>query len=441
VITTADTTWWRPASAAPQARPDAAQASRIAFAGLVAFTFILLLAPQSFIPALKVIRIALLAATVAILGHLLDATIRHKPIIPAIPEMGITLTLLAWAVLTMPFSYWPGGSVQLLTDSYLKAIIFFWLIGTLVTTMPRLRVFAWTLALCSVPLAGMAVQHYLSGDFLHTGVDSVTRIAGHYGLTGNPNDLALTLNLIIPIAGALLFTSRSALGRLLAASAILISVPAVILTFSRAGFLTLGAIVLASLIFLAKQRAPRTAAVIVVAMLAATPMIPSGYIDRLSTITDMEADATGSAQGRWADFELAGTVVAQNPILGVGMGQDMLALNEVRGRSTWRSVHNAFLQYAVDLGLPGLALFLWLLISSFRSARAVERRAAKDPASRDLTIYAAGVQIALLAFAVAACFHPIAYQFYFFCVAGMAVALMNACRDRLRQRAVPVSAS
>ena len=46
---------------------------------------------------------------------------------------------------------------------------------------------------------------------------------------------------------------------------------------------------------------------------------------------------------------------------------------------------------------------------------------------RDLSVLASGVQIALVAFAVAAFFHPIAYQFYFFCVAGLAVALRNAC--------------
>jgi len=78
-----------------------------------------------------------------------------------------------------------GGSVALLTDSYLKAIVFFWLIGTLVTSESRLRTFAWTLALCSMPLAAMAVQHYLAGDFLFTGVASVKRISGYYGLTGN----------------------------------------------------------------------------------------------------------------------------------------------------------------------------------------------------------------------------------------------------------------
>jgi len=423
-----DVNWWRPAPP-PTTVSVEGEASRVAFAGLLAFTVILLLAPQSFIPALKVVRIALVAATIAIVGHVIDATTRHRPIVPAISEIGITLALLTWTVLTIPFSYWPGGSVSLLTDSYLKAIVFFWLIGTLVTSEARLRTFAWTLALCSMPLAVMAVQHYLSGEFLHTGVASVKRISGYYGLSGNPNDLALTLNLIIPIAGALMFNARSGLGRLLAAAILLVAIPAVVITFSRAGFLTLGAIVLLSLVFLAKQHAPKAAGALVVAAIAAMPLMPAGYLDRLSTITDIDADQTGSAQGRWADFGVAATVIAQNPVLGVGMGQDILALNEARGRSTWRSVHNAYLEYAVDLGIPGLALFMWLLIASLRSARTVERRTMRRAGMRDLTIFAAGVQIALVAFAVAAFFHPIAYQFYFFCVAGLAVALERVSRS------------
>jgi len=427
--------WWR-APGAAVTRPAEGQGSRVAFAALVAFTMILLLAPQSFIPVLKTVRIALVAASVAILGHILDASIQRRPVVPAIPEVAITLALLGWAILTIPFSYWPGGSIILLTDQYLKAIVFFWLIGTLVTTRDRLRRFAWTLALCALPLAVMAVEHYRSGDFLYTGVASVKRISGYTGLSGNPNDLALTLNLIIPIAGALLFSTRNVIGRLAAAAILLTTIPAVILTFSRAGFLTLGAILLLTLVVLAKRRAPRTAAAVVVLSLMAMPMMPAGYVERLSTITDIEADATGSAQGRWTDFGVAASVAAQNPVLGVGMGQDILALNEARGRATWRSVHNAYLEYAVDLGLPGLALFVWLLIASFRSAWAVERRTLHEPRLRELSIFAAGVQIALVAFAVSAFFHPIAYQFYFFCVAGLAVAVKNACRDEARVRAV-----
>jgi hypothetical protein len=41
---------------------------------------------------------------------------------------------------------------------------------------------------------------------------------------------------------------------------------------------------------------------------------------------------------------------------------------------------------------------------------------------------ASGVTVSLVVFGVAAMFHPIAYQFYFFCVAGLAVALRNTCR-------------
>jgi hypothetical protein len=71
-----------------------------------------------------------------------------------------------------------------------------------------------------------------------------------------------------------------------------------------------------------------------------------------------------------------------------------------------------------------------------RSARAVERRAAGDPGMRDLANLAAGVQIALVGFFVAALFHPIAYQFYFFSVAGLAVALKNTCRAEIARARV-----
>ena len=107
----------------------------------------------------------------------------------------IAFALLIWAAITIPFSYWPSGSVALLSDQYLKAVIFFWLIATLVTTRQRLRTFAWALVLCSIPLALIGIQHFRSGEFLYTGVAGLKRIAGYSGLSGNPNDLALTLTL------------------------------------------------------------------------------------------------------------------------------------------------------------------------------------------------------------------------------------------------------
>lgn len=418
--------WWRPVESRPRSVSlPTLPTSALAFSSLVAFTVILLLSPQIWFPILGKLRIAFLAAGAAIGAHFVQRLTAQERATPFFPEIGIALVMVGWAVLTLPLSYWPGGSVATLTEHYLKAIAFFWLIATLVTTTWRFRVLAWALVLCSIPLAGTAIHNYLSGLFLSTGIPGLRRIYGYHGgsgIVGNPNDLALMLNLIIPIAGALILIARRSAGRWLAAAALLLSVVAVIVTFSRAGFLTLAATGVMFLWVLARHRAPGKAAGLLVAGLLVLPLLPAGYADRLSTITDVSADRTGSAEGRLKDLRTALGLVARNPIIGVGLGQDILAMNESRG-DDWTRVHNAFLQYAVDLGVPGFLLFLWLYAACFRSARAVERRAAREPPLRDLAHLASGVQVALVAFGVAACFHPIAYQFYFFAIAGLAVAL------------------
>jgi putative inorganic carbon (HCO3(-)) transporter len=429
-----EATWWRPltykqpsAGAAAVAAPSG---SSVAFWALVAFTVILLLSPQAWLPALKVVRIAFLAAGLAMAAHIADRTIRREAITPMSPEIGIVLTLVCWSLLTIPLSYWPGGSVRVLTDNYLKAVAFFWLLGIIITSTDRLRMMTWTLVLCSIVLAATGVYNYFSGEFLSTGVRGFYRIEGYVGgsgLTGNPNDLALMLNLIIPLAAALAFITRGP-ARLVAAGALLLAIGAVILTFSRAGFLGLGASFVMFLMVLVRRKSAGIAGGLLLLTLCVVPMLPAGYVDRLSTITNIQEDETGSAQGRWRDTKVAMEVVAMNPVIGVGIGQDVLAMNDERGRDTWRRVHNVYLQYGVDLGLPGLFLFAWLHWLCFRTARAVEKRASLQPAMRDLALLAAAVQVSLVAFLVEAMFHPIAYQFYFFTIGGLAVALRNIWR-------------
>lgn len=406
-------------------------ANTVAFRALVAFTAILLLSPQAWFPVLGQLRIAFVAAAIAIGAHLMDRLVRRDSAPPFNAEIGIALLLVAWAVITVPVSYWAGGSVEVLTSQYIKAVLFFWLVASLTTTERRLTAVAWTLVLCAIPLAATGLNNYLSGEVLSTGVPGLKRIYGYMGgsgLAANPNDLALVLNLIIPIAAATMISTRNFAARAVAASAMLISIAGVIVTFSRAGFLTLAATGVMLLAVLARRHSNGAAALLVAVALAVPVLVPDSYFDRLSTITDIEADQTGSAQGRWRDVVVSAGIVAQNPIVGAGIGNDMLALNRYRGRETFRSVHNAYLQYAVDLGLPGLLLFAWLHIRCFRMARRIERLAHHDDTLRPLGPLAAGIQVSLVTFFVAAMFHPIAYQFYFFTIGGLALALKNTAR-------------
>jgi hypothetical protein len=386
----------------------------------MAFTFILLLAPQSFFPVLGSLRIALLTAVVAICAYLFDRLVLRQPIMTVTREMWVTASLVGWAVLTVPLSYWPGGSTAFLLDMYFKTLAVFWLLANVVGTLPRLRRIAWGLSLMAVPLAGFAVKNYLSGAFIDGG--AVKRIVGYDApLTENPNDLALMLNLILPLTVALFLMSPRPAVRFLLLACIVLDVMGVIVTFSRAGFITLATILLMFMWRLLKRPERHWAMAALVVALISVPLFPSGYVDRLSTITDIDADPTGSSQARWNDTVAAVRFILENPIIGAGVGMNILALNEERG-ALWKAVHNAYLEYATELGIPGFVLFLMLLGGCMRSAIMVQRNSVRKPAFREFFYLAEGIQISLTGFAVAALFHPIAYQFYFYYIGGLAIA-------------------
>jgi len=151
------------------------------------------------------------------------------------------------------------------------------------------------------------------------------------------------------------------------------------------------------------------------AAVLALPLLPSSYFDRLSTITNVQADRTGSAQERIADMIIAGKTILANPIIGAGMGMNMLVMREARGG--WLGVHNVYLEHALDLGLIGLGIFLALVWSCLRAVKKIQR----ETSSLELFFLAQGLQISLIAYVTAAMFHPVSYQYYFYYIAGLAI--------------------
>jgi O-antigen ligase/polysaccharide polymerase Wzy-like membrane protein/uncharacterized protein DUF5935 len=436
------TEWWRPSSAVRADRAGIAAGpapdSAVPFAALLVFTFVMLLSPQTFLPVLGRLRIALLSGGVAIAAYCWDRFRRKQPFAPMTREMWMAAALLCWAVVTLPLSEWPGGSLNVLGDVFLKALIVFWLLRVTVTTLRRLRVVAWSLSLMVVPLAITFVRRFAADP-------TATRVYGTYGagLTWNPNDLALTLNLILPLTVALFLASRRPILRGVLAGFIALDVGAIVATFSRGGFLALATILVLYLGSLSRRREGKWVVAALLLALAATPLLPSGYLERLSTITNPQADQTGSAQERWRDTVTALGFVLSHPLAGAGLGMNILALNDLRG-AHWLQVHNAYLEYAMDLGWPGLGLFLLLLTGCIRTAARLRDRCADLPALRELFALADAIRIALIGFGVAALFHPVAYTFYFYYVAGLAVALSGVYAAETKHRLVaadPIKAS
>lgn len=437
--------WWRPqsraalpAAASSESSPDMVNVLRLPFWALIAFTLIMILAPQNYFPALQPLHLALVTGALASGAYLLSrfagtaGEIRHSSAIT------LAVLLFLWALALIPFSLWPGGSVSKIFGVFVKALIIFWLLGRVVNSVPRLRAVAWTLSLISIPLSLSAISAFSQGgmgniDLTH----GWERITGYRaGLTANPNDLALMINLMMPFTIGLMLSARRLPTRLLLGSMALLDVVAVGATYSRGGFLTLMTIIATYLWCLPGKARRRLLVAIICLGIVALPLIPSGYWSRLSTITDIHADQTDSAQERWTDMLKSVHIIAAHPVVGVGAGMDVLALNNARG-DTWRHVHNIYLEYGVDLGLPGLLLFLLLYYQVFKNARLARRLSSDRPEHETLYRLSESILVVLIAFGVSAFFHPVAYEFYFYYIAGLAVAvgsIATTIRQRTRER-------
>ena len=436
----ARTPWWRePAAVGPEPATGARGGlgmepdRRVGFAfwALMGFTFILLLAPQERFLVLAPLRIAMLAALLAIAAHVFSRLARGLPIVALTAPTKILLCLVGWALITAPFSSWPGGSVSFLLENFSKTVIVFILLANVVDSRGKLQRISWGLVLMSIPLAMTTIQNFMSGTSMQTG----DRVVGYSaGLTANPNDMALMLNLILPLCIALLLAASRAGTRLLLASIACLLAVAIVATFSRAGFLTLMVTGL-TYFWLYRNRAERVWIPVIAALaLLALPIVPSGYVERISTIVNIEDDSTHSAETRLNDMKAAARLTVANPLVGAGIGMNVLALNEVRGE-TWTAVHNVYLQYLVELGLPGLGLFLLLYVSCLRATGTV-LRALQANRSDGLFHIAEGLRVSLIAFAVAALFHPVAYHFYFYAFAALAIAAAAIHADEQPAQAV-----
>lgn len=408
--------WWRSDICI---RDDFSDDSNLSFKALLLFTFILMLAPQQMFPVLAPFRIAMLSIVLVATVHLGSRLSRGLPILNLTPGVVIALVLTAWAVVTIPFSVWPGGSLTFLLEKYFKTIIVFLLLASVINTAKKLTGMCWALVLIAAPLAFTAIKNLLSGVTMA----GSQRIIGYDApLAENPNDMALLLNLFLPLAIGLFLSAANGWQKLAMAALIILLVAGVIATFSRAGFLTLG-VTFISYLYLLRRRPERfLAPLILVVVIVALPVLPGDYVGRLSTITNVESDETGSAQIRLRDSVAAVKLIVESPFLGSGVGTNALAMNDARG-STWTEIHNVYLTFGVELGLPGLMLFLTLLFVAFGATRSMLIRTRERPELFRLFCLAEGLKVSLIAFSVAALFHPVAYHFYFYYIAGLAMAL------------------
>lgn len=341
---------------------------RLAFAGLFVFTMLLYLRPQEMFPelfgSLPLVRVVAISTLLAYFGAKLTAGER---LTVWTLELKLILFIALLGVAFIPVAVAPQDSIDVLLNTFFKIIVIFILMINLLDSLGRLRSLLNVSVICGAVLAGFALFSYLTGNFMVQGKVVTNRIAGLVqGMFGNPNDLALGLDLLLPLALALALTSHGGRRVFYFACAALLAI-GVVVTFSRGGFLGLVAVGGVLLWKLSRQHRALTLAGFLVATGFFLAAMPSGYSNRLTTIFSFEEDTTGSAQARRELLERAASVAANHLVIGVGMGNfHVYSIRE-------QVAHNSYLEISAELGVAGLIAYLILIFAPLRPLRRIER--------------------------------------------------------------------
>ena len=400
----------------------------LSFAGVFVFTAFVFFRPYELFPALSWLSssafwVALLTLAVFIPTQLgLEGHITARP-----REVNLALLLLLAGILSIPFSLEPARGINSFSD-FFKVVMIFIVMVNVIRSEKRLRKL-WVLVLiASCILSVGAIYDYRAGKLALQGV----RIQGVIGgLFDNPNDLALHLVTMIPLALAMMLSSRSPLTKAILLACVVVLLGGVVATFSRGGFLGL---ICASGVFLWKcARRSR----LLVGIVGTTCLVifivaaPGGYRTRLSTTGD------DSSLARFDDLKRSIFIAIRHPLTGVGMDNYILFSNANK------ATHNAYTQVASEMGIAALILYVMFIVTPLKRLRKIERSTYGVKANRSFYYLAIGLQASLAAYMVASFFASVAYLWYIYYLVAYSIGLRRiydaAIEKELAASSIPLT--
>lgn len=385
-----------------------------AYFGLVVFMFVYFARPEDWIPGLAVVPLAKIAGIMILLALVFSfGDIRwNMPLEIAFLSL---LVLQLW--LAAVFSpVWKGGAVHAMLD-FSKVLPLVIVIYGTVRSINRLRLilFVQAASFAIIAIISIVSQHTTGG-----------RLQGVSATFGNSNDLALLIDLSLPLCLALALTTRSYWKKFAWTVAMLAMIYAVFLTASRGGAIALLVTVLVCFWQLGVKN-HRLYVLLLVPVAVVVIWLDSGNAlrNRFEQTTFNNGHGTEASESSEQRKELliqSLAVTAQHPLFGIG-AQNFMIVSGV-----WHVTHNSYTQMSAEGGIPAFLLYvliLWRGVTNLREVRRYPRT------TNRIRIFAMALEASLAAYLVGSFFLSQAYQFFPYClVAYTSVLLLIVRRDR-----------
>lgn len=406
-----------------------------AAAGVLLYLFVAVGRLPELVPALAPLHLGKVALLLGLLGLLIGGGRPVMPVLSTGPGRLLAAFLLL-AVLSVGFSIWMSYSLGFVLSQLLSSALLFFLLVRTATGVRMLMLYASGLLVSGLLLALMMIR---AG-----GAERVAIVSSY-----DPNDLALVLVAILPLAVVSMLVARGARRYLLGGVTALVLL-AILMTSSRGGFLALVTVALYLLFArlpgadgrIARRLTPGKLLIALLAVVLLTVATPQRAWDRIATVFSPEDDYNVTADtGRLAIWKRGLGAMAQRP-----WGWGVYAFEAVEGARGGRhqAAHNSFIQVGVELGVIGLGLYLamlrlcWLRLGTLQVPTLSGHGQAR--AEQRLYMLATALRGSLIGFVVAGFFLSAAYAALLFVLFALVAAAENVAAG-VRAAAPPASAT
>ena len=392
----------------------------LSYLGLFLFTAVLYIRPYDFIPALSSFSsmafvIALLTLAVFFPAQLvLEGTLTARP-----REVNLVLLLCLTALLSIPLALNRMEAWETFSGVFVKVVLMFIVMVNVVRTERRLK---WLILLSlavSCVMSITAVSDYVAGNRTVDGyrVDGFKAVGTGGSLFGNPNDMALHLVTMVPLAISFFLMRRDPFRKLLYLACAFLMIGGITVTFSRSGFLGLMSAIAVMAWKIGRKRRLAVILSVLIFAVAFIAFAPGGFGNRVGSIVDHSRDPVHSARARQALLIRSIVVAAANPLLGIGMGNfHNVSIHE-------GVTHNAYTQVAAELGLTAMVLYILFIITPIKKLHQIENETFASRRASRFYYLSVGLQASLAGYMVHSFFSSVAFQWYVYYLVGYAIAL------------------
>lgn len=313
-------------------------------------------------------------------------------------------------------------------EKFTKMVIFLLCMTHLVATRKGVRVVLWVLVVGSLYLGHEAyttpTREFLTGRLTSIGGPDFHDSSG----------FAAHMAAMVPLIGVTFLTTRRWWWRALPLISSVFTFNAIILCRTRSAFLGLIAGAVTAALMVPRSWRWKAYPALIVFTIGAYSLVDQNFIDRMETMASAEQRETDAAVNIRRELWDAGLRMVNDHPMGVGIGNFPIWVGRYEWHLLGRSSHNTFILCATEFGVPGLLVFVGIILTSAYQLFWAYRHSddTDDPAETRLWVY--GVLVSLVIYLVAGQFTERFYTESFWWVMAMSTCIRRAALNEIAER-------